>query len=39
MNKIKLDITDFFDLVKSSTENFILKYYGSQLNLNPFKPN
>jgi len=25
----------FFDLVKSSTENFILKYYGSQLNLNP----
>ena len=25
----------FFDLVKSSTENFVLKYYGSQLNLNP----
>ena len=25
----------FFDLVKNSTENFILKYYGSQLNLNP----
>ena len=25
----------FFDLVKISTENFILKQYGSQLNLNP----
>lgn len=25
----------FFDLVKNSTENFILKYYGPQLNLNP----
>lgn len=25
----------FFDLVKYSTENFILKYYGSQISLNP----
>lgn len=32
----KLDSEQIFlDLVKSSTENFILKYYGSQLNLNP----